>query len=204
MIRLEQLSFCYENKPPLFTELNLHIKPNQNVLLSGENGCGKSTLLKLIMGILSPQSGSVFLAEKPVQKLHAGLFQHIFYQSQNTVDNLLGISQQQDWQLWQIAIPALPDYPDNSDKLFSERSTGEQKQDAQRILPYLSSKFWVLDEPFASLDSSASERLFQLLSLKMKEQPGMLIVAHELAGCESYFDKVLELKNGNIIEFHHA
>ncbi|GAB1468105.1 hypothetical protein MASR2M64_08100 [Candidatus Cloacimonadota bacterium] len=204
MIRLDHLSFGYAGKPPLFTELNLHIEPRQNVLLTGENGCGKSTLLKLIMGILSPLSGSVILAGNPVQKLHAGLFQHLFYQSQNTQDNLLGISQQQDWQMWQIAIPSLPDYPEDSDKLFSERSTGEQKQDAQRILPYLLSKFWVLDEPFASLDNDAIDRLFQLLSQKMQAQPGMLIVAHELAGKESYFDTVLELNHGRVRELPRA
>jgi ABC-type Mn2+/Zn2+ transport system ATPase subunit len=204
MIRLDKISFGYNGKQPLFTDLCLHIKPYENVLLKGENGCGKSTLLKLFMGILSLQSGSVTIAGKPLTKLHAGLFQHLFYQSQNTAENILGISQQQDWQMWRVALPKLPDYPDANDLLFCERSTGEQKQDSQRILPYLMDKFWLLDEPFSSLDTNAGNCLFTLLSHKMKEHPGMLIVAHGLGDKENRFDRVLELSGGMVSEIKRA
>ncbi|PKN73453.1 MAG: hypothetical protein CVU50_01685 [Candidatus Cloacimonetes bacterium HGW-Cloacimonetes-3] len=204
MIHLDKLCFGYDGKALLFNMLSLHLKPGENILLKGENGCGKSTLLKLMMGILSPQSGTVAIAGKPVTKVHAGLFQHVFYQSQSTADNLLGISQQQDWQMWRIAIPGLAALTDRADELFSERSGGEQKQDSQRILPYLMHKYWLLDEPFASLDTKAGEALFELVCKKTKAQPGMLVVAHELGDKESHFDRVLELSEGSIKELRHA
>ncbi len=202
MLRFDNLSFGYEGRARLFRNLSLHIGEHENVLLKGENGCGKSTLLKLIMGILKPIAGEILIAGKPLPQQLSGLFAHLFYQSQNTADNLLGISQKQDWQMWQLALPGLGDNP--TDMLFSERSTGEQKQDAQRILPYLRDKFWLLDEPFASLDSSASDRLFMLISQKMKEQPGMLVVAHDFRERENSFDRILLLESGVLSEIRHA
>lgn len=200
MFELIDLSFAYLDSPPLFQQLCLQLHDRENVLLKGNNGSGKSTFLKLLMGILPASGGHISLCGKQVTRLQAAMFAKVFYQSQNTTDNLLGISQMQDWHLWQTALPALPDYPYSGDRLFTERSTGEQKQDSQRILPYIRDKYWVLDEPFASLDAKASDALLQLLLSKMEHQPGMLVVAHEPAGLESYFGRVLSICNAQVQE----
>lgn len=204
MLELRNLSFGYPNAALLFKELNLQLKADENVLLKGENGSGKTSLLKLLMGMLPANTGFACLQGRSIKKLQAQMFAQVFYQGQFTQDNLLGISQKQDWQMWQIAIPTLPDYPFGEDKLFTERSTGEQKQDSQRILPYIMDKYWILDEPFTSLDSKATDALLQLLLAKMKHQPGMLIVAHEPAGLAKYFERVLSISSGKIMELQGA
>jgi len=48
-----------DETPPLFENINIHIEPGETVAISGANASGKSTLLYLMMGVLSPTSGTV-------------------------------------------------------------------------------------------------------------------------------------------------
>lgn len=194
MIKLDKLQFAYPGREALFCNFSLHIARGENILLMGENGCGKSTLLKLIMGILIPQAGSIGISGKAISRLQAEMFTDVYYHSQSTAENLLGISPEQDWDIWRIYMPDLPPLQENT--LFTELSTGQQKQHSQRILPYLMDKFWLLDEPLASLDSDAQGDMCKLLERKMLSNPGMLLIAHELKHEMLPFTRVLTLKAG--------
>jgi ABC-type Mn2+/Zn2+ transport system ATPase subunit len=130
-----------------------------------------------------------------MQGLDTKNFEYIYYQSQITKENLLGISVAQNWLFWQLAIKQLPDLPLKDDPLFTELSAGQQKMVSQQILPQLLSKFWILDEPFASLDKDAGTKLLQLLQYKSKKHPGMLIVSHSLEEHNDMFDRVLTIRN---------
>jgi len=101
---------------------------------------------------------------------------------------------------WQLAILELNDLTLKEDPLFTELSAGQQKMVSQQILPYLLSKFWILDEPFASLDENASKQLLQLLQYKSQNYPGMLIVSHFLEEHRELFDRVLSLRNQTLQE----
>ena len=53
--------------------INLECPPNSFVSLLGPSGCGKSTLLKLIAGIESPSSGTVYCSDKLVDGVNTGI-----------------------------------------------------------------------------------------------------------------------------------
>ncbi|XHR92128.1 ATP-binding cassette domain-containing protein [Mucilaginibacter sp. UC70_90] len=57
MIQISNLNFSYNNRKPLFKNLNLSLKAGHIYGLLGKNGAGKSTLLKNIAGLAFPQSG---------------------------------------------------------------------------------------------------------------------------------------------------
>ena len=59
MIQLDKVSFSYEPGRPILQDLSLHIHKGESVGLIGANGAGKSTILKLMLGLLTPQSGTV-------------------------------------------------------------------------------------------------------------------------------------------------
>jgi ABC-type multidrug transport system fused ATPase/permease subunit len=58
--RLSGLRFGFpEASGPVFTGFDLAVKPGSFTVLIGPSGCGKSTLIGLLLGVVSPQSGSV-------------------------------------------------------------------------------------------------------------------------------------------------
>lgn len=68
LIELKNVSFQYE-----YTQVlkNISLKVNEGDFLAiiGSNGSGKSTLIKIILGILKPLSGEVYLFGKPIQQV---------------------------------------------------------------------------------------------------------------------------------------
>ncbi|GAB3925689.1 ABC transporter ATP-binding protein [Kribbella albertanoniae] len=69
MIRLDGVGQVFDGREGSITALekiDLHVRAGEFVTLIGRSGCGKSTLLRLIAGLLSPTSGTVKVAGKPV------------------------------------------------------------------------------------------------------------------------------------------
>lgn len=63
MLELKNVSYFRDNKQ-ILDNISLKIDNSKLVAITGPNGSGKSTLAKIIMGILKPDSGSIFLMEK--------------------------------------------------------------------------------------------------------------------------------------------
>lgn len=58
-LEVENLTFGYPGRPPLFHHLSFKLAGRERFLVAGENGVGKSTLLKLLTGVLPLQSGEI-------------------------------------------------------------------------------------------------------------------------------------------------
>lgn len=60
MIIIENLFFKYTGQTPYtLSGVNLLVPKDSYISIVGNNGCGKSTLLKLILGFLSPTTGTI-------------------------------------------------------------------------------------------------------------------------------------------------
>src|SRR5690625_7995147 len=66
IIRLENVNFAYDSKTVL-NDVNLEIKRGTFMGLVGPNGGGKTTIIKIILGLLKPDSGKVFITDQPIQ-----------------------------------------------------------------------------------------------------------------------------------------
>lgn len=79
VIEVTQLSKCYDDVV-LFDNLSFSLPPNGIIGVIGPNGVGKSTLFKMIMGEVSPDSGSIFRGETVqlsyVDQTRAGIDAH--------------------------------------------------------------------------------------------------------------------------------
>ena len=62
---LRNISFLLSRFKPLFSNINLEIK-EEKIGLIGKTGCGKSTLTSIILGLLEPNNGKIFLDENLV------------------------------------------------------------------------------------------------------------------------------------------
>ncbi len=64
------LSFKYSDiSEEILSNINLEILPNESVVITGPSGCGKSTLLKLMLGLIKPVTGQVFIDDIPIEKI---------------------------------------------------------------------------------------------------------------------------------------
>lgn len=68
-VELKNVSFRFnEDTPRILDNVSLSLKPGECIALKGEAGCGKTTLLNIMMGTLTPQSGSVMVDQQDMRK----------------------------------------------------------------------------------------------------------------------------------------
>lgn len=70
-LEVQNLTFHYEGKAPLYEKLSFMLTRGEKFLIVGENGIGKSTLLKLIMGELKPDDGSIIFSQNTTVAYYA-------------------------------------------------------------------------------------------------------------------------------------
>src|SRR5579863_10312954 len=79
MVIINDLSFSYQSKSPLFSALNLQLEKGHIYGLLGKNGAGKSTLLKNITGLVFPVSGTCTVNNLDVSKRPVGALADIYF-----------------------------------------------------------------------------------------------------------------------------
>lgn len=65
MLRIDNLCISFDHKP-ILTDITLHLKSGQIACLLGASGCGKTTLLRCIAGFETPDSGEIYIQDKPL------------------------------------------------------------------------------------------------------------------------------------------
>jgi ATP-binding cassette subfamily B protein/subfamily B ATP-binding cassette protein MsbA len=112
-IELRNLSFSYDGEKSVLNDINLTIGKGKTVALVGQSGSGKSTLLHLCAGLLSPNSGSVYIRGNDITKMSAdklakfrGQYIGFIFQKHNLIPQLTALEN--------ITLPAMmmkkPDY----------------------------------------------------------------------------------------------
>ncbi|WP_367607609.1 peptidase domain-containing ABC transporter [Legionella sp. W05-934-2] len=71
-LKLQHVSYRYhQNETRLLNDISLHIKPGEKVVLTGPSGVGKTTLLKIMLGLMPPCQGDIYLDDIPLK--HVGI-----------------------------------------------------------------------------------------------------------------------------------
>lgn len=82
-IEVQELSFSYPGRPPLFNKINFSVSPGQHVCVMGKGGSGKSTLLRLLDGAFADFEGILKIDDIPLRnyeltslRSHIGIVLH--------------------------------------------------------------------------------------------------------------------------------
>lgn len=229
-LRVENLSFRYElsqsqqvdvkEKPTgepdwVLNNVNLSIAAGEKVALVGASGGGKSTLVQVILGMYTPQAGSLYFDEVPVTQIGldevrenvATVLQHPMLFNDTVRTNLTLGKDIEDPLLWQAlevaqlqdTIAALPQGLDTIVGRQGVRLSGGQRQRLAIARMVLTEpKVVILDEATSALDTETEEQLHRSLNQFLAGRT-TLIIAHRLSAVRQA-DRVFVFDDGKIIE----
>ncbi len=178
----------------------------------GENGASKTTFVKLLLGLLSPSSGSIMYNGKNVESLNRESYYHILgavfqdygrYTGMSIGDNIrigdFSKEEPVETALHKSGLDGMaPETMLGKDLHGTELSVGEWQKLAIARGWYRVRDFLVLDEPTASLDPLAEEEIFKRL-IKMSADKTTILVTHRI-GTAALADRIFVLDRGKIVE----
>ena len=215
-IRLENVSFEYEEGVPVLRDVSLVAAAGTTTALVGSSGSGKSTLISLVMAFNRPQSGQVSLDGRDLdvirlrdyRSLLGVVLQDNFLFDGTVADNLSFSKPDADRsEIERVSRLAhchefVMSFPDGYDTVVGERGvklSGGQRQRVAIARAILADpKILILDEATSSLDSE-SESMIQDGLRKLRRGRTTFVIAHRLSTIQSA-DQILVLEDGRIVE----
>lgn len=200
-------------------EISLDVFEGEILGVVGESGSGKSTLAKLLIGLMHPSSGEVFLDHHSLGKYsrldRARLIQMVFQDWQSSLNPKMKVSQILS-EPWQIHRKSAPNDFENAllriTEIFtldhdilnrtSQSLSGGQLQRVSiaRAL-VLNPKILIADEPTSSLDIPLRRQILELLKNKTKElHLTLVIISHDLEAVLSLATRIIVMYRGKIVE----
>ncbi len=201
IISISGLSFSY-NHHHVLHHVNLDIYEKEIVSIVGPNGGGKTTLLRLILGLLKPASGTIFVNGKPpsaASRMIGYVPQRAHHDNDfpiTVIETVLsgrirpfGFFSKTDRARAERALAevGLGSYMDES---LRSLSGGQMQRVLIARALVTDAKILMLDEPTSNIDQSAGESLNSLLK-KLNETMTIILVSHDTAFVSSITDRVL-------------
>ena len=213
-LRLENLGFGYEGKNLLFKNINLSIKKGEKIAFIGESGSGKSTLVDLIIGLLTPKEGQIYIDNTALNSKNIKNYrqkigyipQQIYLFNDSIAKNISFGDEAKESFLKELIqkvhlekfIKNLPQGIDTQVGDGGSNLSGGQKQRIAiaRAL-FLNPEILVLDEATSALDSNIESKIMDAIYELAKDKT-MIIIAHRLSTIENC-DKIYKLERGKLI-----
>jgi|MDTB01.3.fsa_nt_gb subfamily B ATP-binding cassette protein MsbA len=215
-IRIEGVSFSYENSTPIFSDLNCFIEAGKTTSIVGGSGAGKSTFIDLILKFRSPQQGIICIGDQDLLNIKRSSWlqnlgvvrQDVFFfggtirenflawNSDSSDDSILSACKQS------LALDFINEMPNGLDTILGDRGvtiSGGQRQRlaiARAILR--NPEILILDEALSALDGETEAKVMESLQLTSSHRT-IILVSHRLASIVAS-DQILVLGDGNVIE----
>lgn len=217
-IKLEDVSFAYDEDNEILKNINLTIKKGESIAIVGENGAGKTTLIKLITKLFDASSGRILINgididlydKKSVYKRISALFQDYFLMPTTLINNL------DDKQQDRLQAEKFIDEMGLSNRVTSlengldteliniedNKVEGFSGGETQKLLFIKSlmkdSDLLILDEPTSALDPIAEEKLYLKYKDFTKDKMAIFI-SHRITSTR-FCDRIIYLDDKSIAE----
>ena len=210
-IEVINLSKTYKSKKAV-SNINFKINENEIMGLLGPNGCGKTTTIGMILGLLKPTSGKVFINGLDIEKnkisiLHKMNFisPYIELPKKLTVrQNLIVYGKLYNIQNLDDQIKYLSDklrLDTLLEKITGELSSGQKNRVSLAKALINNPTVLLLDEPTASLDPETGDFVRTFLENYKKEKKiSILLASHNMDEVKRLCSSVLMMKDGTIVD----
>lgn len=213
-LRAENLVKRYR-KRAVVNNVSVQVQQGEIVGLLGPNGAGKTTTFYMIVGMIRPNHGEVFLDEKRITRLpmykraHAGVGylpqEASVFRTMTVRDNLLSVLQ--------MTSLSPKEQAQRCDRLLEEfglahlaksngyvLSGGERRRTEIARALATDPKFILLDEPFAGIDPIAVEDIMKIVTGLRSRGIGVLVTDHNVHETLSITDRSYLLFEGKILK----
>lgn len=217
MIRLANVSKVYDGKYALW-DINLNIKKGETLAVIGGSGSGKSTLLQLLIGLIRPDSGEIYiggqetthLSEKELDKVRLNMgmvFQYSALFDSMTVGENVAFGLREHKNLPEAEIQriikeklALVGLPGVENKLPGELSGGMKKRVGLARAIAIEPEIIFYDEPSSGLDPITTAKIDELI-VDMQRKLGVtsVVVTHDMASACRIADRIAMVYEGELI-----
>ena len=199
--------------------INLSVGRGETLAVLGRSGTGKSVLLRLIIGLETPDSGSICIRGQniaglaldrmgEIRKKMGFLFQHAaLYDSLTVAGNVAfplehhrkDMSKSERGDLVRQLLVEVG-MGDSMEKMPSDISGGMQKRVGLARALALEPEILLLDEPTAGLDPISSREIDDLiLKLQHERQMASIVVTHDLHSAKTIANRLALLDKGNVL-----
>ncbi len=217
-VRFHGVSFTYPGeRRPVLAGIELDVSPGEALALLGASGCGKSTLVKLLLGLVAPDHGGVFIDGYPVgapgTSALRGRLGTVLQDDQlfsgTLAENISFFDEAPDAEGIERAariacihddIVTLPmGYGSRVGEMAVALSAGQQQRILIARAVYRQPALVVLDEGTANIDSATAERVLSALA-----ELGVtrIFVTHD-GGVAAAADRRLVLERGRLFDPDH-
>ena len=211
VIKINNLNKKYKNTLAV-KNINFQINKGMIIGLLGPNGCGKSTTIGMMLGLIKPTSGSVFINNKDIETNRTDLLQKMnFVSPYIELPKKLTIEENLEVYGRIYGVKNLKDKIfELMEKLnlteFKKRKTGElssgQKNRVSLAKALINDpEILLLDEPTASLDPDVGDYVRSIIEdFSSNNKKTILIASHNMIEIERLCDEVMMMKKGEIID----
>jgi cationic peptide transport system ATP-binding protein len=228
ILKVRNLSKRFKIPKGLFGHLQINavnpisfsLNEGKTLAIIGQNGSGKSTLAKMLVGMIKPDSGDIWIDGNKVQygdyshryQLIRMIFQHV----ESSFDPRLRIG-----QLLEIPLKRNANYdahererlinsvlkqvgllPEHASYYPSVMAAGQKQRVALARALILKPKVIILDEALAALDISMRSQIVNLmLSLQVEKNISYVYVTQDIGMMKHISDEILVMHNGDLVEY---
>ena len=183
--------------------MNLTVESGKIIGLLGPNGSGKTTLIKLINGLLTPNSGEIFVngkrpgveSKKDVAYLPDNSFLNNWMTVKQIVDYFCDFYDDFRPNLAYQLLEKLGITPTVKLKNLSK---GNKEKVSLILVMSRNAKLYVLDEPIAGVDPATRDYIISTIINNYNPDSSVIISTHLISDIEQVLDEVIFINNGNI------
>jgi cobalt/nickel transport system ATP-binding protein len=216
MLKLEKIRYIYEDGGFILQDIDLRIATGDFFALVGGNGSGKTTLLKIIIGLLRPASGTVYLEGEDIsRKKERETITRISMVFQDPNDQIflpfvnqdvsfgplnLGLSAKEAERAAREAL-RMVGLEHKWNAHIANLSYGEKKRVALAGVLAMRPRLILLDEPTSGLDPLGTHDFMQTLT-RLREEKALTVVmaTHDLDLVPLYCNRMAILREGLLVK----
>ena len=211
-IKIRELTKIYNNYLAV-NKINFQIEKNKTIGLLGPNGCGKTTTIGMMLGLVTPTEGKIFIENKSIESFKRDEILKRFNFASPYVELPKKLTVKQNLEVYGrlYGIKNLGNRineisSDLDIKSFYERKTGELSSGQKNRVSLAKSlinkpEILLLDEPTASLDPDIGDFIRSYIQeYKKNNKITILLASHNMSEVERLCDSVIMMRNGKIID----